>query len=230
MTYLEFFEAFEQGQRKFNNLDFEDLEGFSNKDFSGVEFENCFLDLDFRNSDLSNSKFTACNIKCIDLRQTNLTNALIKNCCVESAMFKGAKTDGFQFIENYCFGSTIEQGDFEKYFIHTTADILEKELTEDQYLKTFGNKMTDVTKTAEPKIYIWDFVEQLVYEKIVDKYVFENKIVELVYRDEHSQFDHILLPTDNKNKFVVIVVNLNEPSIVGFYRLDLEKQYRINVK
>jgi len=38
MTHLEFFEAFEKGQRKFKNLDFfEDLEGFSNKNFSGVE-------------------------------------------------------------------------------------------------------------------------------------------------------------------------------------------------
>jgi len=148
MTHLEFFEAFEQGQRKFNNLDFEDLEGFSDKDF--------------------------------------------------------------------------------KYFINADASILEQELTEDDYLKTFDNKMTDVTITAEPEIYIWDFVKQLVYEKIVDKKVFDNKTVELVYRDEYSQFDHILLPTDNNNKFVVIIVKINEPSIIGFYRLDLEKLYGIN--
>ena len=105
-----------------------------------------------------------------------------------------------------------------------------KELTEECYLKTFGNKMTDVTKTAEPKIYIWDFVKKLVSEKIVDKYVFENKIIELIYRDELSRFDHILLPTDNKNKFVVIIVNLNESNIIGFYRLNLEKLYELNDK
>jgi hypothetical protein len=33
MTYLEFFEAFEKGQRKFNDLDFEKLDGFSNRLF-----------------------------------------------------------------------------------------------------------------------------------------------------------------------------------------------------
>ena len=118
MTHLEFFEAFEKGQRKFDNLDLEDLEGFSDKDFSGVEFENCFLNLDFRNSNLSNSKFIGCNVKCADFRQTDLTNALMENCSVESAMFKGAKTDGFQFIENYFCGNASEQEDFEKYFIH----------------------------------------------------------------------------------------------------------------
>jgi len=118
MTNLEFFEAFEQGHRKFDNLDFEDFGGFSEKDFSGVEFENCFLNLDFRNSNLSNSKFITCNVKCADFRQANLTNALMKNCSVESAMFKGAKIDGFQFIENYFCGSIIEQGAFEKYFLN----------------------------------------------------------------------------------------------------------------
>ena len=228
MTHVEFFEAFKKGQKKFNSLDFEDLDGFSNKDFSGIEFEGCFLNLDFRNSNLSNSKFIGCNIKCADFRQTNLTNALIKNCCVESAMFKGAKTNGVQFIDNYFCGSTIEQNDFEKYFMHIDAYILKQELTEEYYLKTFGNKMTDVTETAEPKIDIWNYVKELVYEKIVDKYVFENKIVELVYRDENSQFDHILLPTNNKNKFIVIIVNLDEPTITGFYKLDLEKQYGLN--
>ncbi len=119
MTHSAFFEAFGKGQRKFDNLDFEYLEGFSNKDFSDVEFENCFLFLDFRNSNLSNAKFISCNIKEIDLRNTNLTNALIKNCLVESAMFKGAKTDGFRFIDNYYFGVTVGQEEFERDFIHS---------------------------------------------------------------------------------------------------------------
>ena len=43
MTHLEFFEAVKKGHKKFNDLDFENLEGFSNRDFSGVEFEGCFL-------------------------------------------------------------------------------------------------------------------------------------------------------------------------------------------
>jgi len=121
MTHLDFFEAFERGQRKFNNLDFENLEGFSDKDFSGAEFENCFFALDFRNSNLTNSKFFECNVKTTDFRQAILTNALMKNCCVEGAMFKGAKTEGFQFIENYCFGSSSGQEDFERYFKHIDA-------------------------------------------------------------------------------------------------------------
>ena len=126
MTHLDFFEAFEHGQRKFNNLDFENLEGFSNKDFSGVEFEGCFFALDFRNSNLTNSKFIGCNVKTTDFRQTNLTNALMKNCCIEGAMFKDAIIDNFQFVENYCFGSASGQEDFEKYFVHIGEDMKSK--------------------------------------------------------------------------------------------------------
>jgi len=118
MTHLEFFEAFEKGERKFNNLDFENFEDFSNRNFSDVEFNNCFFALDFRNSNLTNSKFIECNIKTTDFREANLTNALMINCCVEGAMFKGAKTDGFQFVENHCFGIVLRQEDFGKYFVH----------------------------------------------------------------------------------------------------------------
>ena len=96
------------------DLNFEYLEGFSNKDFSDIIFQNCILYLDFRNSNLTNAKFIGCNIKEIDLRQANLTNALMTNCLVESAMFKGAIVSDFKFIDNYSYGATIGQDFFDK--------------------------------------------------------------------------------------------------------------------
>lgn len=101
MTHVDFFEAYKKGQRHFRDLDFEYLDGFSNNDFSDIIFEDCFLYLDFRRSNLTNAKFIGCNIKEIDLRQANLTNALITNCLVESVMFNGATVTGFKFIDNY---------------------------------------------------------------------------------------------------------------------------------
>jgi uncharacterized protein YjbI with pentapeptide repeats len=73
---------------------------FRGKDFSGVIFENCFLYLDFRNSNLHDARFINCNIKEIDLRGANLTGAFMTHCLIESAMFQGACTVGFRFIEN----------------------------------------------------------------------------------------------------------------------------------
>jgi len=114
MTKIEFYKAYEDGERYFTSLDFEYLDGFTNKDFSNIIFENCFLYLDFRGSDLTNAQFLNCNIKEIDLRNTNLTGALIKNCLTESAMFKDAIVRDFKFIDNYYYGLTIGQKEFDE--------------------------------------------------------------------------------------------------------------------
>jgi len=83
----------------------------------------------------------------------------------------------------------------------------------------------NVTETGFPAVDIWPYVEVLVTEKVVLPYVLENNVVEVVYRDERNRYDHVLLPTDNKNKFVCVIVDLELKKIRGHYRLDLEKEY-----
>jgi hypothetical protein len=227
LTHIDFFEAYKKGQRHFLDLGFEYLDGFSNKDFSDIIFEGCFLYLDFRNSNLTNSKFIGCNIKEIDLRNSNLTNALMTNCLVECAMFKGATVDGFKFLENYYYGLTLGQEEFNDKIVHSDAYILRKELSEKEYKETMGSKMTDITETAEPVVDIWAYVKDLVYEKIVSEYAFKNNLVEKVYRNDMFSFDHILLPTSDENIFIVIVVKLGNATILGHYRLNLTKEYSL---
>jgi hypothetical protein len=224
---IDFFEAYKNGQRRFLDLDFKYFDGFSNKDFSDIIFENCFLYVDFRNSNLTNAKFIGCNIKEIDLRQANLTNALMTHCLVESSLFKGATVKDFKFLDNYYYGLTIGQEEFDKKIIHSDAYILTKTLSEKEYKETMDSKMTDVTLVAEPIVDIWAYVKDLVYEKIVSDYVFKNNLVEKVYRNDTSSFDHILLPTSDKNVFIVLVVKLGNATIVGHYRLDLTKEYSL---
>ena len=55
-----------------------------------------------------------------------------------------------------------------------------KKLSETEFKNTFGTKMTDVTETADPVIDIWDYVEELVNQNIVDKHVLENNLVDKV--------------------------------------------------
>jgi hypothetical protein len=181
--------------------------------------------LDFRNSNLTNAKFIGCNIKEIDLRHANLTNAFMTNCLVESALFKGAIVNDFKFLDNYYYGLTIGQKEFNDKIIHSDAFILTKTLSEKEYKETIGYKMADVTETAEPIVDIWTYVKDLVYENIVSEYVFKNNLVEKVYRNDSSTFDHILLPTNDKNVFIVIVVKIGNATILGHYKLDLTKEY-----
>ena len=99
------------------------------------------------------------------------------------------------------------------------------ELTTDQYKSTFDNKMADVTETAEPVVDIWSYVGQLTQNKIVLNYVLDEQLVEKVYRNSDNSFEHVLLPTDNKNIFIIIMVDLRKEQILGHYRLDLDKEY-----
>lgn len=101
-----------------------------------------------------------------------------------------------------------------------------KELTEDQYKSTFGEKMFDVTESAEPVLDIWEYIEQLTIDNIVLKYVLEKQLVEKVYRNALNTFEHILFPTDNTNIFIVLVVDIKEKIIYGHFKLDLEKEYQ----
>jgi hypothetical protein len=98
-------------------------------------------------------------------------------------------------------------------------------LTEKEFKSTFTDKMQDVTQTAEPVVDIWPYVEQLTVDKIVDQYTFDNGLVEKVYRNQTNTFDQILLPTPDKNTFIIILVDLLNKKIKGHYRLDLNTEY-----
>ena len=85
--------------------------------------------------------------------------------------------------------------------------------------------MTDVTQTAEPKFDIWDYVRELVMQKIVEKYVYEGNLVETVYRNDTSTFDHVLLPTEDQNIFIILVIDLIKENVYGHFKLDLNEKY-----
>ncbi len=99
------------------------------------------------------------------------------------------------------------------------------QLTEIEFKSTFTEKMIDVTETAEPAVDIWPYVEQLTADKVVDKYTFDNALVEKVYRNQTNTFDQVLLPTPDKNIFIIILVDLVNKKIIGHYPFDLNAEY-----
>ena len=98
------------------------------------------------------------------------------------------------------------------------------QLTEASFTKTFGKKMTDVSTTASPVVDIWNYVEELAKLHILDCYVFENNIVEKVYRNDLSTFEHVVLPTEKEQVFITIVIDIQKKSILGHYFLDMKKE------
>jgi len=99
------------------------------------------------------------------------------------------------------------------------------ELTEKQFKDTMTIPMVNVTETAEPIVDIWSYAEKLVDQGVVDRHIVDEGLVEYVYRNSKNTFDHILLPTHDKNIFTVLVVDLVNPKIIGHHTLDLNALY-----
>ncbi|MFI1770318.1 pentapeptide repeat-containing protein [Thalassobellus citreus] len=119
LTKTEFLEQIQSGKVVFEEIDLENLD-LRNQKLSGITFKNCFISADFRNSDLTNTKFIKSNIKTSDFRNANLSNGLMENVSFEATRFKGAKTNGFIFNDNFCHSAEgIGQNEFNDWIIET---------------------------------------------------------------------------------------------------------------
>lgn len=101
------------------------------------------------------------------------------------------------------------------------------ELSRQAFIATMQTRMIDVSEIAEPVIDIWPYVLELVEREIVPKLVFDENLVEKVYRNIDYTYEHVLLPSSRENEFIVIIVNRNIPSIYGHYKLDLRDEYNL---
>ena len=102
------------------------------------------------------------------------------------------------------------------------------ELTEEEFNSTLSPKMTEVTETVDAVTDIWSAVKLLNDRKIVEDHTYQNELVAHVYRNTASTFDHVLLPGTFKNRFVVIVVDIPEKMIKGYYNLNLDDLYGLD--
>ena len=100
-----------------------------------------------------------------------------------------------------------------------------KELSEDQYICTMRSKMNNVTESAEPLVNIWNYAKQLLKNNLISEYGFSQKYVEAVYENNEHTYQHILLFTNQKNTYAVIIVDIIHKTILGHYILDLNEKY-----
>ncbi|UPT67188.1 MAG: hypothetical protein M0D57_00345 [Sphingobacteriales bacterium JAD_PAG50586_3] len=100
------------------------------------------------------------------------------------------------------------------------------ELSAEQFKATFTERMVDFTDIEiDNPVNIWGYVKELVESGIVLKSVFEKELVEKVYRNDINTYDQVLLPTNDENTFVVIVVDIQKESILGHHVLDLNIEF-----
>ncbi|MDE6729095.1 MAG: hypothetical protein K2J80_14335 [Oscillospiraceae bacterium] len=91
-----------------------------------------------------------------------------------------------------------------------------------------GSKMLDITTTAELSQEIWDYAEELLNITPISGERVCQRQIEAVYENNEHTFRHVLLFGEKKNCYVVVIVDLSDRSISGFYPLDLNEEYGIN--
>ena len=107
-----------------------------------------------------------------------------------------------------------------------------RELSKEQYLSTMskaGGKMLNITQTAELSPDFWDRTEVLLQIAPISEECVHQRRLEAVYENDEHTFRHILLYGEKKNRYVVIVVDPTDNSMYGFYPLDLNEEYGINL-
>jgi len=99
-----------------------------------------------------------------------------------------------------------------------------KELSPQEFISTMSEQMTDVTETAEPVVDITEYVNALIAEGLVLPDTIEEELIEIIYRNEEETYDHILLPTEDEEVFVALIVDLDAEQILGHYVMDLNDE------
>ncbi|HZP59768.1 MAG TPA: hypothetical protein VFB27_05540 [Opitutaceae bacterium] len=97
--------------------------------------------------------------------------------------------------------------------------------TESEFKATMKDPMVDVTAAPGDVVNIWPYVSGLATELGLPALVLKKELVEQVYRSGNGVHDHVLLPTERRNRFVVIVVDRSRAIVAGHHILDLNREY-----
>ena len=98
-------------------------------------------------------------------------------------------------------------------------------LTEAEFKATMQEPMADVTSSPGGVVDIWPYVGSIARSIAWPALVLEKEMVEQVYRSGDGIHDHVLLPTEKKNRFVFIIVDRTKSTVTGHHILDLNHQY-----
>ncbi|WP_180147470.1 hypothetical protein [Desulfoluna butyratoxydans] len=99
-------------------------------------------------------------------------------------------------------------------------------LNEDEYKSTFSEPMKRVGQDEKPLFDFWLYFDSIPIEDF-DGFDCAEGCVSYVWRDSTRAFDHVLINSDVKNVFMVLVLDINHKKVVGHRLLNLNKEYAI---
>lgn len=131
-----------------------------------------------------------------------------------------------KFLKEETASSLTKKASRGNSFLPTFTPVMVNELTAEQYKATRTERMRDISDVEGldndyPATNIWEYVKELVIAGVLPRYVWDNQVVEMLSRNNDDTYDHILLPTNEENIFVTIIIDLEMEEILGHYVLDV---------
>lgn len=102
-----------------------------------------------------------------------------------------------------------------------------KKLSEAEYGATFSAPMKRLPASASPPVDFWDYFANIPNSD------FENHncmscSVDYVWENSTGTFQHVLVNSENKNVFLVVILDLSAREVLGHRLLNLNHEYSLN--
>lgn len=95
-----------------------------------------------------------------------------------------------------------------------------KLLSKENYPSTL-EEMKEISVENDNFFNIWPYVSELKAAKILSNKIKESELIHKVYRNSTNNFEHVLLVTEQENRFVEIVVDRKKKKAMGYLFLNL---------
>ena len=97
-------------------------------------------------------------------------------------------------------------------------------LSDTDFEATFAPPMQQLGPEAQPPFDFWGYFDEIPEEDF-GGYDCSAGDVSYVYRAASGHFEHVLVDSDDRDVFMVLVLDLNEGTVFGHYLLDLPTKY-----
>ncbi|MRX69712.1 hypothetical protein SAMN06265349_10266 [Flavobacterium resistens] len=95
-----------------------------------------------------------------------------------------------------------------------------KLLSKENYPSTL-EEMKEISVENDNFFNIWPYVSELKAAKILSNKIKESELIHKVYRNSTNNLEHVLLVTEQENRFVEIVVDRKKKKAMGYLFLNL---------
>ena len=102
-----------------------------------------------------------------------------------------------------------------------------KLLSDKEFHATMVDPLCEPPATDDSKpVDIWLYIESIPESDFENHSIGDND-VEMVRRTGDGKYDHVLIPTETKNVYLVILVDIGQGQVHGHHLLNLNQKYGI---